>query len=96
MKLFRFLKTHIAAVALTVFVLGCLTLVVVVHIAPGAQRYAYAPYSFSILQPESVEEIPISDYAGVRRSYVFTIPEGNVTTTGARLMVYLRHTSARI
>ena len=96
MKLFRFLKTHIAAVALTVFVLVCLALVVVVHIAPGAQRYAYAPYSFSILQPESVEEIPISDYAGVRRSYVFTIPEGNVTTTGARLMVYLRHTSARI
>ena len=94
MKLLRFLKTNSAALALVVFALGCLLLVAAVHIAPGAERYAYAPYAFSILQPDSTEETPIDDYAGVRRSYVFTIPEGGVTETGARVMVYLRHTNA--
>ena len=96
MKLLRFLKTNSAALALVVFALGCLLLVAAVHIAPGAERYAYAPYAFSILQPDSMEETPIDDYAGVRRSYVFTIPEGGVTETGARVMVYLRHTNARV
>ena len=79
MKLLRFLKSNIAALALVVFALGCLLLVAAVHIAPGAERYAYAPYAFAILQPDSMEELPINDYAGVRRSYVFTIPEGGVT-----------------
>ena len=96
MRLLRFLKRNFAVLALVVFALGCLLLVAAVHIAPGAERYAYAPYAFAILQPDSMEEVPIDDYAGVCRNYVFTIPEGGVTETGARVMVYLRHTNARV
>ena len=96
MRLLRFLKRNFAVLALVVFTLGCLLLVAAVHIAPGAERYAYAPYAFAILQPDSMEEVPIDDYAGVRRNYVFTIPEGGVTATGARVMAYLRHTNARV
>ena len=67
-----------------------------IHLSPGLTRYAYAPYSFFLLQPEEVVEEAVPEYAGVRRTYTFHIPEGNAATVGARLIFYLRHTNAQV
>ena len=73
----------------------CILLVVLIHVNPGFDRYANAVTPFFILQPDSVTEETIPDYAGVRRTYTFTLPEADsATTTGARLSFYLRHTIA--
>ena len=73
-----------------------LTLALLVHRDPGLTRYAYAPYSFFLLEPQEVTEEVVHEYAGVRRTYTLTVPEGNVTATGASLLFYLRHTVARV
>ena len=81
-------------VAIAVFVL-CILIVVLIHLNPGSRRYANAVNPFFILQPDSVEEEVIPDYAGIRRTYTLTLPEADsATTTGARLSVYLKHTLA--
>lgn len=73
----------------------CALLVALIHLNPGSDRYANAVNPFFILQPDRVEEDVIPDYAGIRRTYIFTLPEAeSATTTGARLSVYLRHTLA--
>jgi len=90
------LKTTLPATLAIVAVFAlCFLLVVLIHLDPGFERYANAVNPFFILQPDSVEEEVIPDYAGVRRTYTFTLPEAeSATTTGARLSVYLRHTLA--
>lgn len=83
------------AAVLAVF-LVCVLLVALIYFNPGFTHYSSAVYPFFILQPDGVREESIPNYAGIRRTYTFTIPETNTaTTTGARLMVYLRHTIAR-
>lgn len=84
-----------ALLAVLVIVLSML-LSVLVFLRPGHHLYAYAPYAFYILQPEETKEEIISDYAGIRRTYTFTIPEGQATTIGARLSFYLHHTYASV
>ena len=80
--------------AAVVFAL-CVLLVVLIHLEPGSGRYANAVNPFFLLQPDSVVEEVVPDYAGIRRTYTFTLPEADsATTTGARLSVYLRHTLA--
>ena len=74
----------------------CLLLVMLIHLNPGLVRYAYAPYAYWIMQPEEVTEETIDGYAGVRRTFTFTIPEGNPARIGSRLSFYLRHTTAQI
>ena len=96
MKALRFLKNHLAVVLLVCFTLSCVLLVGMIHASPGTQRHAYAPRDSFTLRPDSVEEQTIRDYAGVRRSYVFTIPESGVAATGARVMAYLRHSAVRV
>ena len=82
-----------AAAALTAVL--CVLMVVLIHWNPGFTKYANAVTPFFILQPEAVTEEAISDYAGVRRTYTFTLPDAeSATTTGARLSFYLRHTIA--
>ena len=88
-------ENYTAFAAILLFLL-CVLLVVLIHVNPGFKRHADAITPFFILQPDSVTEEAIPDYAGVRRTYTFTIPETNtVTTTGARLTFYLRHTIAQ-
>ena len=88
------LKKWLPELALGVLLCVCLLLVGLIHRAPGLTRYAYAPYSYFILQPEEVTEETIPTGAGVRRSYTFTIPEGSVASIGARIPFpeELRHT----
>ena len=81
---------------LCLLALLCLLLVTLIHLNPGLVRYAYAPYAYWIMQPEEVTEESADGCAGVRRTFTFTIPDGNPTRIGARLSFYLRHTSARI
>ena len=91
-KIKRTLPAELAAAA--VFAL-CILLVALIHLNPGSGRYANAVNPFFLLRPDSVEEEVIPDYAGIRRTYIFTLPEADsATTTGARLSVYLRHTLA--
>ena len=81
--------------AMAVFLLAVL-LAVLVFVNPGSHRYANAVSPYFILKPEQVQEEAVPDYAGVQRTYTFTLPEADsATTTGARLTVYLRHTLAR-
>lgn len=88
-------RKHIPEVAAGLCVALCILLVALIHINPGFPRYANAVTPFFILQPDNVTEETIPDYAGVQRTYTFTLPEADTaTTTGARLSVYLRHTIA--
>lgn len=90
-------KGHIAERIIAVVAALCLLLIVLIHIHPGHRRYARAVTPFFILHPDSVVEESIPDYAGIRRTYTFTLPESDTaTTTGACLSAYLRHTWAQI
>lgn len=86
----------ISMAATVAFLAVCLLLVGLIHRNPGLTRYAHAPYAFFILQPEDVAEETVPEYAGVRRTYTFTIPEGSAASTGAYIMFYLRHTNAEL
>ncbi len=78
-----------------VFLLCVLTAALVFH-NTGSRKYSNAVSPYFLMQPDQVEEEVISDYAGVRRTYIFTMPSAeSATTTGARLTVYLRHTIAQ-
>ena len=71
-------------------------LIVMIHLRPGLVYYAYAPYSFYMLEPDEVNSEAIPDYAGVRHTYTLTIPEGQAATIGARISFYLHHTAAEV
>ena len=91
------LKKVLPELAIGAFLFVCLLLVCLIHHSPGLARYAYAPYSFYILQPDEVREEAVSEYAGIRRSYIFTLPEAeSATTIGARISFYLRHSYATL
>ena len=96
MKIKSFLSKRAPALALAVVAAVCLLLAVLIHSIPGYTFYAYAPYSFYILQPDEVTEQNIPEYAGISRTYTFTLPEGSAATIGARLSFYLRHTTAQV
>ena len=70
-------------------------LVALIHVNPGFTKYANAATPFFMIQPESVTEETIPNYAGVRRTYTFTLPDTeSAAATGSRLSFYLRHTIA--
>ena len=91
MKLFsdkRFALYHAIIVGLALL---CLAVVAIVHFIPGNNIYAYAPYAYKIMTPETRNEEIIPEYGGKRFTYTFTIPNGKIVTHGARLSVYLQH-----
>ena len=95
MKGFKLFKAHGADLAAGLTALLCLLLVLLIHRDPGFTNYANGVTPFTILQPESVTEEAVEDYAGLRRTYTFTLPEAeSLTTVGARVSFYLRHTVA--
>ncbi len=88
-------KRSIFRFALPGLILLCLLMVALIHLNPGLTRYAYAPYAYRILTPDQVTEETTDAYAGVRRTYTFTLPGGSQAAIGARLSFYLRHTIVR-
>ena len=95
MKNSAFFRRHAAELAAGLIALLCLLLVLLIHRDPGFTNYANGVTPFTILQPESVTEEAVEDYAGLRRTYTFTLPEAeSLTTVGARVSFYLRHTVA--
>ena len=90
----RTAAVRIAAVLLAV---TCLIMALLVRSNPGTNPYSYAPYAFYILTPDSVVETEPDSYAGVTRTYTFTIPEDDTRLRhGARLSFFLRHTIAEL
>ena len=90
-----FFIRHSAEAVVAVTTLLCILLVAMIHWNPGFTRYANAVTPFFVLQPDSVTEEAIPDYAGVSRTYTFTLPDADsATTTGSRVFFYLRHTIA--
>ena len=73
----------------------CLVLVLLVYFRPGMNPYAYAPYSFLPMQPESSSEFP-GENGALTRSYRFTVPDGAVVRRGLRLSVYLQHSYVKV
>ena len=95
MRIRVFFRRRAAELAAGLTALLCLLLVLLIHRNPGFNRYANGVTPFTILQPDAVTEETIADYAGLRRSYSFTLPESeSLTTVGARLSFFLRHTVA--
>ncbi len=95
MRIRVFLRRRAAELAAGLTALICLLLVLLIHRDPGFNRYANGVTPFTILQPESVTEEAVEGYAGLRRSYTFTLPESeSLTTVGARVSFFLRHTVA--
>lgn len=90
-------RTAAARIAAVLLALACLILVLLVRSNPGTNPYSYAPYAFYILTPDDVTETESGSYAGVTRTYTFTIPEDDTRLRhGARLSFFLRHTIADI
>ena len=54
MKDGKSIKKALPELALGILLAACLLLVGLIHYNPGLTRYAYAPYSFFILQPEEI------------------------------------------
>ena len=77
-------------------VLLCLAVVCLVHFLPGNNTYAYAPYAYYLMTPETRDEQAIPEYGGKRLTYTFIIPDGKKVTHGARLSFYLQHTFAQV
>ena len=95
MRIRVFFRRRAAELAAGLTALLCLLLVLLIHRNPGFNRYANGVTPFTILQPESVTEETVEGYAGLRRSYTFTLPESeSLTTVGARVSFFLRHTVA--
>lgn len=95
MRIRGFFRRRAAELAAGLTALICLLLVLLIHRDPGFNRYANGVTPFTILQPESVTEETVEGYAGLRRSYTFTLPESeSLTTVGARVSFFLRHTVA--
>ncbi len=93
-KIFR--PERIVPAVVLLLGLLCLTLTLLVFQNPGHHRYAFAPQAFYMLQPETVTEEQIPDYAGVRVSYSFTVPDGAKVRHGAKMCVFLEHCIAEL
>ena len=90
-------RTAAARIAAVLLALVCLILVLLVRSNPGTNPYSYAPYAFYMLTPDNVTETESGSYAGVTRTYTFTIPEDDTRLRhGARLCFFLRHTIADV
>ena len=86
----------IDAVVLLLIVLSFALLIFQFHTS-GIKTAGPAVNSFFILQPQSVTEEVIPEYAGVRRTYRFDISKLPVSNARTRnFFVYLRHTIAAI
>ncbi len=84
----------IDAVILLSFVLS-LAILIFQYFSPGLKAISPPVSSYRILQPQSVKEEVIPDFAGVRRTYQFDmtkVPGGS--GRGRTFFVYLRHTNA--
>ena len=65
--------------------------------SPGTKSAGPAMNSFFILQPQSVTEEVIPEYAGVRRTYQFDMSKLSISNARTRnFFVYLRHTIAQL
>ena len=90
-------RTAAAGIASVLLAAACLIMALLVRNNPGTNPYSYAPYAFYILTPDSVVETETDSYAGVTRTYTFTIPEDDTRLRhGARLSFFLRHTIAEL
>ena len=73
----------------------CLILVIIIQKNPGMNPYAYAPYAFYIMEPETVTE-ETAENGLTSAVYSFTVPDGARVRHGARLSVYLQHSYAKV
>ena len=97
MKRFQFRRQYLIelTIALTVAIGGFVA--VFVWKTPGMKSVSPAINPFFMLQPQSVTEEAIPDYAGVRRVYAFDMAKApDNKGRGRSLFVYLRHTIAEI
>jgi len=78
------------------FFLLLLLLVILVYRFPGVTVYAPAVDPFFLMQPETDTTESIDDYAGVQRTYTFTVQHDVAVRRGASLFVWLRHTYATV
>ena len=73
----------------------CLFIAVFVWKRPGMRVISPSVNAFFVLQPQSVTEEAIDDYAGVRRVYEFDLSKApDNKGRGRSVFVYLRHTVA--
>jgi len=87
-------KTALSDVLAAVLLGLLLLLIVLVHRTPGFQPYPPSVNPFFLMQPEEIREESISGYAGVSRTYTFTVQHDEAVRRGASLYVWLRHTNA--
>ena len=90
-------RKHAAADLPAVFLLLLiLLLVVMVHRFQGAKIYATAVDPYFLMQPEVCTTEAIDDFAGVQRSYTFTIQHEEAVRRGASLYAWMHHTCATV
>ena len=96
MKKTDFRKHAAADLPAAFLLLLILLLVVMVHRFQGAKIYTAAVDPFFLMQPENCTTEVIDDFAGVQRSYTFTIQHEEAVRRGASLYAWLHHTCATV
>ena len=89
-------RNNLPQILTAILALLCLLTVCIVHFFSGYDLYAYAPYAYYMITPESRTEESIPAYGGRQVTYTFTVPDGAKVQHGARLSFYLRHTMAQV
>ena len=90
-----FKKKYLVELIAIPLVLLALVLIVLIHVNAGQNRMEQQEEPFLHLKPAAVEREDITEYAGVRYTYTFVLPEFDTESfSGLRFAAFLRHTYA--
>ena len=85
-------KISLALLMIIPVFLACVMLIISVHTNPGLKLMSQSMDPFMILNPEKTEQESIPDYAGVRYTYTFTLPDlGRAGVSDLRFTALLHH-----
>ena len=90
-----FKKKYLVELIAIPLILLALVLIVLIHVNAGQNQLEQQEEPFLHLKPAAVEREDITEYAGVRYTYTFVLPEFDTESfLGLRFSVFLHHTYA--
>ncbi len=89
------IKKYFAELIIIPLALIFAVLIVLIHTNPGQNRTELSEDPYYTLKPEGIEKEAIGEYAGIRYTYTFILPDLNrENSSDLRLTAFLRHTYA--
>ena len=88
-------KNYLIELSVIPLALLAMILIVLIHVNAGQNRMEQQEDPFLLLKPETVEKESITEYAGVRYTYTFVLPEFDTESfSGLHFATFLHHTYA--